>query len=516
MSNRLPGNVLGLEIDDNFVSCETSCEFSFEQDLRGASAIDSGRWKETIQGVRSWSISLNAAMLIASSPADAYTILNAFLTGSRMKIRFRTKFTGFGSFMIVGYVNVQNGGVSAAVNTSSSWNTTLQGDGPFSLTDTEQLQAFYGYRMTDPYNDEANLIPQFSKFFDDMAISISFDFTTQSAGNYLFAKVPTGQRIFNVWENNQFNFGDVPDFAWREVRAIGGFDYYISRSPLFITSAVPVITFKYKNIIPDTFSFTAVIDALLSTVYESNEVSPVNNITEPIPISITGGEYSFNGGVWTSVAGFIPPLATVKVRQTSSASYSTLTSTILNIGSNSASFDVTTTAPIGNDARTQDFRRNNCATGSIGSMVSYTVNADVYFSDTKEKANLLRDTTFDVDGQDFANDPANGGTCTIADVRNFTMAQDLRWLRLTANDGPITCPINLNVIYTVTSGGITGGESSRIIYLPSGQGTVLNNGGSITTFLGDTINIISFTFTPQYCSDEIVRVNGQGGQPDIE
>lgn len=503
MSNRLPGNVLGLEIDDNFVSCETSCEFTFEQELRGASAFDSGRWKENILGIRSWSISLNAAMLIESAPTDATTILNAFLNGTRMKIRFRTKFAGYGNLMIVGYVQLQSGGISAAVNTSSSWNTTLVGDGQFSLTDTEQLQAFYGYRLADPFGDEVNLVPQFSKFIDSGATFIPFDFTVQSAGNYLFAKVPTGQPIFNVWENNEFNFGEIPDFAWREKNTVAGFDYYISRSPLFITSAVPVITLRLKSTTPNDFTFNPIFDALLEQVYESNTIT-VTGITEPVPISIVDGEYSINGGAFTNVSGFVPPNAVVKVRLTTGPFYSYANSAILNIGVKSASFDVTTTVAIGNDAITEDFRRNNCPSGQVGSLVSYTLPANTYFSDTKEKANAIANEAFPVLGQNFANDPSNGGTCTLSTFKNFTISQSARRLRIIANDGAIACSIFTTVTYTINSDPF---ESTRTITLNAGDTSALNNGGSITAALDDVINIISVSYAPEICGTDNININ---------
>lgn len=509
-SNKLSGNLLALEIDGEFVSCETSCEFSFDNDLRGASATNSGGWKEWISGVKSWSISLNAAMLLASAPSDVTTILNAFLFGSRMRIRFRTRFPGMGSFLVVGYVYVQNGGVGASVNTNSTWNTTLQGDGKFSLTDTEQYIGFWGYRISDPYGDEINLIPQFNKYIDLGTASISLDFTTPSSGNYLFAKIPHGQPLFNVWENNQFNFGDIPDYVWHDVVTVGGFDYYMSRSPLYITSAVPVITFRYKNINPNDFAFTAIIDALLSTEYISNEIT-VSGITEPSPISISGGiGYSINGGAFTMSDGFVANGQTVRVKVMSSASYETDVAAILYIGNKSASFDVTTTEAIGNDARSAEFRRE-CSAGQVGSMVEYTVDADVYFSDTKEKANLLRDVDFDADGQEFANDPSNGGTCTTATFRDFTLAQNYRRLDLTADSGAISCDINMSINYTVSySGGGTSPLGNRSLLLEAGQSVASNNGGNITGLdPDDVINIISFTFTPNICSGDYVRINGQ-------
>lgn len=133
-SNRMSGNTIGLEINGEFVSCETSCEFSFEADLRPASPILSGRWKEFVAGVRSWSVNLNAAMLLRMlDGASVDTVLNAFLTGATLGIRFRVKDPALPNFIISGNVMVQSGSISAPVNTLAGWTVLLTGNGPFTI-----------------------------------------------------------------------------------------------------------------------------------------------------------------------------------------------------------------------------------------------------------------------------------------------------------------------------------------------------------------------------------------------
>lgn len=89
------------------------------------------------------------------------------------------------------------------------------------------------------------------------------------------------------------------------------------------------------------FFFIDLVNQELSTLLDSNSVLIIgNNI--PVPISITGGEYSIDSGPWTSSAGMVSQGASVKVRQTSSASYLTTTSATLTVSGYSDSFDVTT------------------------------------------------------------------------------------------------------------------------------------------------------------------------------
>ncbi|MFH1170466.1 MAG: immunoglobulin-like domain-containing protein [Candidatus Vogelbacteria bacterium] len=101
---------------------------------------------------------------------------------------------------------------------------------------------------------------------------------------------------------------------------------------------------------PNPFSFTDQTNVPLDTVIESNSII-VSGINAATPISVTGGEYSLNGGDYTAVVGTVPYLdhtsariSTVKVRHTSSALNSTAVDTVLTIGGVSDTFTSTTVA----------------------------------------------------------------------------------------------------------------------------------------------------------------------------
>jgi hypothetical protein len=92
---------------------------------------------------------------------------------------------------------------------------------------------------------------------------------------------------------------------------------------------------------PDAFFFTDQTDVPIHTLIISNAVT-VAGINSPSSISITGGEYSINGGAFTSTAGVVNNGDTVRVRQTSSASFNTTTDATLTIGGVNDIFSVTT------------------------------------------------------------------------------------------------------------------------------------------------------------------------------
>lgn len=95
--------------------------------------------------------------------------------------------------------------------------------------------------------------------------------------------------------------------------------------------------------VPDAFTFTDQTGVARSAVISSNAIT-VAGIDAPEPISVTGGEYSVNGGAFTSAAGTVTNGNTVKVRHTSSANFATATSTVFTIGGVADTFTTTTLA----------------------------------------------------------------------------------------------------------------------------------------------------------------------------
>lgn len=404
-SNKLSGNVIGLEIDGKFISCETSCEIRYKSEMIPASAVDDGGWKSFIPGAKDWSVSLNAFMLINSAASDHATILNAFMFGKRVGLRFASKYTSISSFELTGYAYVEDGGINGTVNTTTSYNTTLRGDGPLNPSEGEQVIARYGFRLEDPFGDEGSLVPQFSKTIDPEALSVSLDYTKPSADNYLYAIFPHGTTLFNKWENNEINFGDIPDFVWRAPYTIGAFDYYVTNAPIYFTSAVPIVTFKLKSTTPNPFTFEDIISALRSTEYISNEIT-VTGITEPVPISIAGGiGYSINGAAYTNTPGLIGNGDKVRVKLLTSAAYNTAVSAVLTIGSVSDSYDVTTQldAALFYAYNTDIFYKEGCVLPNVGSAVPFSKTYSGASQPAADAAAAADLSNFNILGQANAN-----------------------------------------------------------------------------------------------------------------
>ncbi len=110
-----------------------------------------------------------------------------------------------------------------------------------------------------------------------------------------------------------------------------------------VSDTFNVTTITTADTTPNIFTFSDRTNFPINTLVRSN-TQFVSGINTPAPISIVGGEYSINNGVFTSAPGTIAQNQTVAVRQTSSANFSTTTDTTLTIGDVSDTFSVTTQA----------------------------------------------------------------------------------------------------------------------------------------------------------------------------
>lgn len=146
------GALMGLTIGGKFIDCETSCDFNFDIEMVPAASPNSARWADPIPGVRSWTMSVNANLLLAASTTNAATVFNGIMTGEKFEIEFRTKPEVSPYFIIKGSAYVQSGSMTAGATGLANWNVTFQGAGPFT-TDYEEFWIFIQQGPPDSQHD---------------------------------------------------------------------------------------------------------------------------------------------------------------------------------------------------------------------------------------------------------------------------------------------------------------------------------------------------------------------------
>lgn len=130
---------------------------------------------------------------------------------------------------------------------------------------------------------------------------------------------------------------------------------------------------------PDAFTFTDVTDQELSTTVVSNSITVLGvDAATDIAISVTGGEYSVNGGAFTSSSGNVQLNDTVRARVTTSGSYSTAANAAVTIGGVSDTFTATTEAqvsPTDIDISSTAVSVNGGANAVVGTLTTTDANA---------------------------------------------------------------------------------------------------------------------------------------------
>jgi predicted secreted protein len=129
-ANIIKGNRINLSWNGLNISCQTSCELSFDAEMIGASSVSSARWKEHVSGIRSWSFNVNAKVLRANNTgADIRNVLAAYLSGQRVFMEMKSNTGDLNELTFSGYVLVQSGGIQAGSTGAATWNGSFQGTG---------------------------------------------------------------------------------------------------------------------------------------------------------------------------------------------------------------------------------------------------------------------------------------------------------------------------------------------------------------------------------------------------
>ncbi len=179
----------------------------------------------------------------------------------------------------------------------------------------------------------------------------SFSYGNSSATNYGVNNDGSGNLSGYGWGENigwvNFNpsdsqvtinaiTGDFDGYAWAENI---GWIHFQNSSPAYKT--------QRSLLTSNSFVFIDQANVTINTIIASNAVT-ITGINTNTAISVVGGAYEINGsGTWLTIASTVVNNDSVKVRHTSSASYSTAVNTTLTVGGVSDTFTSTTeVAPI--------------------------------------------------------------------------------------------------------------------------------------------------------------------------
>ena len=160
-------------------------------------------------------------------------------------------------------------------------------------------------------------------------------------------------------------------------------------APFTVTTVIPDTT-------PDPFGFAPLTVVPVGSTVLSNAVT-ITGISIAVPITITGGQYSVNGGAFTGAAGTLVAGDQVKLQISAAATVSTTSTAVVTIGAGQAGFSVTTAAtlPIVTSAKLSAGSESSMALRSDGSLWSWGRN---YYGALGDGTGSDRDTPVSVQG----------------------------------------------------------------------------------------------------------------------
>jgi hypothetical protein len=97
-----------------------------------------------------------------------------------------------------------------------------------------------------------------------------------------------------------------------------------------------------RDFTPEPFTF-AERTGVLTNVFVTSEARTITGINMPAPVSIANGQYSINGGPYTTAAGVISNGQTLRVRHVSASTSGTTTTSTIAVGTYETTFRSTTT-----------------------------------------------------------------------------------------------------------------------------------------------------------------------------
>ena len=219
---------------------------------------------------------------------------------------------------------------------------------------------------------------------------------------------------------------------------------FATESQLTVTiggvSAAYSVTTVAEDLSPETFSFTSVTSAALDTVVTSNTVT-VDGINSSAVVSIEGGEYSIDGGAFTSADGIITNGQELAVQLTSSTVFATQAQLTVDVGDASQTFSVTTVA--------QDISPDAFSFTPDNPVVVRSASVE---SDAVTVEGITGSVGVSISGGEYA---VNGGSYT-SDAGFIENGQSVQ-VRLTASssfDTPVTVTLTIgdtNVGFTATT-----------------------------------------------------------------
>lgn len=127
----MQGKIIGIKIDGGWTPCELECQLQFESELLPTSSRKKGYWRDFVEGLRGWSVSLSGRMTpMATNKAAFNQVVQKYLRNENsFEIAFATKNGYWPAMKLSGKTMLVNCDFQANTTEMASYNMTFQGCG---------------------------------------------------------------------------------------------------------------------------------------------------------------------------------------------------------------------------------------------------------------------------------------------------------------------------------------------------------------------------------------------------
>lgn len=125
----LRGNLYGVRIGNEFISCELNCEITITREMINKTGSWSGQAKAFRYGYYEWSITCDARSFLGSIGSSLNNLLDAQLNGVILDVFIDARTSNTQSFQLGGKVLIPALSIAFPNNGYSTFNITFQGTG---------------------------------------------------------------------------------------------------------------------------------------------------------------------------------------------------------------------------------------------------------------------------------------------------------------------------------------------------------------------------------------------------
>lgn len=129
----LRGNIYGVKVGDDFVSCELGCELSITREMINKSGSWSGQSKAFRYGYYEWSITCDGNSFLGAIQSSLNNLMEAQLAGIELDVMISARVSNTQQFDIGGKVLIPKLSVLFPNTGMSTFNVTFQGTGDLNV-----------------------------------------------------------------------------------------------------------------------------------------------------------------------------------------------------------------------------------------------------------------------------------------------------------------------------------------------------------------------------------------------